>query len=117
MREYDDRVVFLHTVTPGSADHSYGIQVARMAGLPSDLTERATVILRKLEATDLSVQETDGTGPGRPGGSGLQLTLFEPQDDAMRKRIAALDIERMTPLEALAALAELQRNLRSKEEQ
>jgi DNA mismatch repair protein MutS len=117
VREYDDRVVFLHTVTPGSADHSYGIQVARMAGLPSDLTQRATVILRKLEATDLSVQESDGTSPGRPGRSGMQLTLFEPQDDAMRKKIAALDIERMTPLEALAALAELQRELRSKEEE
>jgi DNA mismatch repair protein MutS len=116
VREYDDRVVFLHTVTPGSADHSYGIQVARMAGLPAELTERATTILHRLEATDLTVQGPGQRAPGRLHGSGMQLTLFEPTDDALREKIALLKLESMTPLEAFTTLAELQKELRSKEE-
>ena len=116
VREYDDRVVFLHTVTPGSADHSYGIQVAQMAGLPADLTDRATAILHRLEATDLTVQGTAQTEGGRLRGGGMQLTLFEPQDDTVRRKIASLELETMTPLEALAALAELQKDVRSTKE-
>ena len=115
VREYDDRVVFLHTVTPGFADHSYGIQVAQMAGLPADLTERARAILQSLERSGLTVHGTQGAGDGPPPGGNMQLTLFEAQDDVLRRKIAALDIERMTPLEALSALAELQKHIRSKE--
>jgi DNA mismatch repair protein MutS len=111
VREYGDKVVFLHKVTPGSADHSYGIQVAQMAGLPDELTARAKAILRNLEGADLSV------GAGAPARRiakappEAQMTLFELKDDALRQEIRSLDIESMTPLEALQALADLKKRL------
>jgi len=115
VREYGDTVVFLHTVTPGSADHSYGIQVAQMAGLPDQVTERAKHILANLEGSELTVH----TGPaerraaGRIKPDGLQLTLFEMKDDALREELRRLDLERMTPLEALEKLTHWKRSLTS----
>jgi DNA mismatch repair protein MutS len=113
VREYGDKVVFLHKVTPGTADHSYGIQVAQMAGLPDELTARAKSILKNLEGADLSVH--DGAPPGsaarRIAAPEAQMTLFELKDDALREEIKALDIEKMTPLEALQKLSELKKRL------
>ena len=115
VREYDEKVVFLHTVTPGTADHSYGIQVAQMAGLPEEVTERAKTILRNLERSELTVH---GEGPGaaatrkvkgRVVPPAVQLTLFAPEDDELRRALDGLDVNAMTPLEALQALAELKR--------
>jgi DNA mismatch repair protein MutS len=115
VREYGDKVVFLHKVSPGFADHSYGIQVAQMAGLPAEVTDRAQSILRNLEGSDLSV-----TGPasaahpkGRIHAAEMQLTLFETQEDPLREALRALDINSMTPLDALRALAELKNKLSS----
>jgi len=113
VREYGDKVIFLHKVSPGSADHSYGIQVAQMAGLPGEVTDRAKAILRNLESSDLSVH--DGTEGGRPrrrvSSDSLQLTLFEARDDVLRQKLSSLDIDNMTPVEALKALAELKNTL------
>jgi DNA mismatch repair protein MutS len=115
VREYDDNVVFLHTVTPGFADHSYGIQVAQMAGLPEEITERAKAILRNLESSDLSLQGiSSGEGSsaqrkGRIRPPEVQLTLFEMQDDALRASLRAIDLNALTPLQALQKLAELQK--------
>ncbi len=129
VREYGDKVIFLHKVTPGFADHSYGIQVAQMAGLPEEVTERAKRILRNLEGSELSVH---GEKENRSGfvrkdsfggvqGSGksksakgriapeVQMTLFELKDDALREELKGIDIEKMTPLEALQKLAEMKR--------
>jgi DNA mismatch repair protein MutS len=122
VREYGDKVVFLHTVTPGFADHSYGIQVAQMAGLPEEITERAKRILRNLEGSELSVHgETDGRGEKPPAHGGrrgkgrivpdVQLTLFEMKDDALREELRTINVETMTPLEALQKLAELKNKL------
>ena len=108
VREYGDRVVFLHKVAPGFADHSYGIHVARMAGLPGELTDRAGAILRNLEGSELNVHG-DGKRRGRIAGGDVQMTLFELKDDALRAEIAALNVDAMTPLEALQALAALRR--------
>jgi DNA mismatch repair protein MutS len=107
VREYGDKVVFLHTVSPGTADHSYGIHVARMAGLPESVTDRAQQILSTLEGANLSVG--GGRHPSRPVGrpQEIQLTLFEGKDDALRAEIAAIDLNRLTPLEALQVLAAL----------
>jgi len=107
VREYGDKVVFLHTVSPGTADHSYGIHVARMAGLPESVTDRAQEILSTLEGANLSVGGGRGTSraAGRP--QEMQLTLFEAKDDALRAEIAGIDLDRLTPLEAMQVLAAL----------
>jgi DNA mismatch repair protein MutS len=112
VREYGDRVVFLHTVTPGSADHSYGIQVAQMAGLPDEVTDRARTILRNLEGSGLDPRaRTEGRrAPARAHAPEPQLTLFEMRDDRLRQTIRSLDLEHMTPLEALQVLAALKKS-------
>jgi len=116
VREYGDKVVFLHKVSPGFADHSYGIQVAQMAGLPGEVTDRAKTILRNLESSDLSVHDGDESGRsrGRIHPDTMQLTLFEARDDFLRQQLRSLDIDNMTPVEALKALADLKRSLHKK---
>jgi DNA mismatch repair protein MutS len=109
VREHGDRVIFLHKVTPGYADHSYGIQVAQMAGLPEEVTERAKQILRNLEGSELNVHTQ-----ARPGGEArrrmpparIEATLFD-KPDRLREELKNVEIEKMTPLEALKKLAEL----------
>ncbi|MGA7161249.1 MAG: DNA mismatch repair protein MutS [Bacteroidota bacterium] len=125
VREYGDKVVFLHTVTPGTADHSYGIQVAKMAGLPEELTERAKRILTNLEETQLRPHGTEEAGDLEDAlhlrASGrkkiapnteqkIQLTMFEMKDDELRATLNKLDIDSLTPLEALKLLAKLKEN-------
>jgi DNA mismatch repair protein MutS len=111
VREYGDKVIFLHKVTPGFADHSYGIQVAQMAGLPPEVTERAKKILSNLEGSDLTVHdEKKGQQErrrGRIAAADVQLTLFEMREDALREELNNIDIEKLTPLEALQKLAQL----------
>lgn len=115
VREYGDRVVFLHKVTPGFADHSYGIQVAQMAGLPDEVTDRAKIILKNLEGSELTVHgEISNRGraaKGRINQPEIQMTLFEMKDDALREELKKIDVEMITPLEALQKLAELKKRL------
>ena len=115
VREYGDKVVFLHKVAPGFADHSYGIHVARMAGLPPAVTERAQDILKNLEGSELSVHDETrgGRKKGRIAGGEVQMTLFELKDDALRDELVHLDLDALTPLEALQTLAALQKKARS----
>jgi len=111
VREWNDQVVFLRRIVPGPASHSYGIQVARLAGLPSPVIERAKEVLRNLEAGELDADgaprlahdsEGSSTGSASP-----QLTLFAGENDLIRERLAAVDIASLTPLEALNLLNEL----------
>jgi DNA mismatch repair protein MutS len=115
VREYGDRVVFLHKVTPGFADHSYGIQVAQMAGLPEEVTDRAKKILKNLEGSELTVHggasDAGGKTKGRIAQPEIQMTLFEMKDDALREELRMIDVEMMTPLEALQKLAELKKKV------
>jgi DNA mismatch repair protein MutS len=114
-REWRDDIVFLRQVEPGRSDRSYGIQVARLAGLPPATVARARTILAGLERDELS-------RGGRPSFSGAageiagQLGLFqeEPPSSAHRavaERIAEIDLDRLTPLEALVILGELKATL------
>jgi DNA mismatch repair protein MutS len=115
VREYEDRVIFLHKVTPGFADHSYGIQVAQMAGLPAEVTERAKDILRNLEGSDLNVHTQARPGSaakGRIAPPEIQMTLFDG-NDKLREDLQKLDIDGMTPLDALKKLAELKQKHKS----
>src|SRR5581483_2795982 len=97
VREVGDRVLFLHRMQPGGADRSYGIEVGRLAGLPDIVLARAREVLRRLEAENL-------VSSPRPV---EQLTVFAPEPHAAIKRLAELDLDRMTPLQALSVLAEL----------
>lgn len=111
VREYGDKIVFLHKVTAGFADHSYGIQVAQMAGLPEEITDRAKQLLKNLEGTDLTIhdqaRERLHRATPRVPEPDVQLTLFEMKDDALRAKLRGLDVNAMTPLEALKVLASL----------
>jgi len=111
VREYGDKVIFLHKVVPGFADHSYGIQVAQMAGLPEEITERAKKILRNLEESELNVYSSGKQIKGRIPPPDIQMTLFEVKDERLREDIRKLDVENMTPLEALQRLAELKKRV------
>ncbi len=111
-REWKDEIVFLRKIVPGRSDRSYGLQVARLAGIPRAVIDRAREILTALERDEL-------TRSGRPALSGTpsdpqrQLGLFQSPaaEDRLRRRLAALDLDHMTPLEALSLLAELKSDL------
>jgi len=114
VREYGDKVIFLHKVVPGSADHSYGIQVAQMAGLPEEVTDRAKDILKNLEDSELNVYSSGKKLKGRIPPPEIQMTLFEMKDERLREEIRELDVDKMTPLEALQKLAEIKKKLDEK---
>jgi DNA mismatch repair protein MutS len=111
VREYGDKVIFLHKVVPGSADHSYGIQVAQMAGLPEEVTDRAKSILKNLEESELNVYSSGKKVRGRIPPPEIQMTLFEMKDERLREEIRKLEVDKMTPLEALQKLAEIKKKL------
>lgn len=111
VREYGEKVVFLHKVVPGFADHSYGIQVAQMAGLPEEVTERAKKILKNLEGSELTLSGEGKQAERSRIGDEIQMTMFEMKDDALRNELRGLEIEKMTPLEALEKLAELRKRV------
>ncbi|OGU56744.1 MAG: DNA mismatch repair protein MutS [Ignavibacteria bacterium RBG_13_36_8] len=115
VREYDDKVIFLHKVTPGGADHSYGIQVGQMAGLPSFVTNRAKEILHNLESKELTPYEIKKAKIEKFRNTDkMQINLFEFKDDRLRKEISEIPINGMTPLEALNKLNELKKKLEDK---
>jgi DNA mismatch repair protein MutS len=113
VREYEDKVIFLHKVSPGQADHSYGIQVAQMAGLPRFVTNRAKEILINLESKELTPYEMkkEKLKKLKPEEDN-QIGLFEFRDDKLRGEINEIEIERLTPLEALNKLNELKKKVK-----
>ena len=109
-REWKEDIIFLHKIVPGRSDRSYGIQVARLAGLPRAVVDRAREILTALERDELARGGRPSVSAS-PSTSQQQLGLFQaPPDDHLRERIAALDVDRMTPIEALSLLAELKKD-------
>ena len=100
VKEAGDRIIFLHKVEPGKADRSYGIEVARLAGLPASVIERAREVLRQHELT-----------PQREIAAPVQIRLFEPGSDEIKEKIRALKIDEMRPVEALRFLEALQRDI------
>lgn len=108
VKEAGDQIIFLRKVEPGRADRSYGIEVARLAGLPVHVIERAREILALHEKTEHAVTEELAPRQGGP----MQIMLFEPVNHEIADRIRALKIDELRPIEALQLLSELQRELR-----
>ncbi len=126
VQEHDGKVIFLRTLVPGGADHSYGIEVARMAGLPEVVIRRAKEVLHHLEAHNVA-EEISSEGTASPSGDGAlpetrpaSAASVAPPEPALpaaahadpvlieiMDRLEDFDPDRMTPIEALMALAEL----------
>ncbi len=110
-REWNEEIRFLYRVLEGSADRSYGIQVARLAGLPPEVIGRAREVLHNLEANELDregVPRIAGEG-ARPAGEPRQIQLFAEAEDPLREALKTCRPEEMTPLQALNLLADLKR--------
>jgi DNA mismatch repair protein MutS len=110
VKETGGGIVFLRKVEPGAADRSYGIEVAKLAGLPSEVIERAREVLEEHESAEqrLSDQLANDDLKPRPA---AQLTIFTALSQPVVERLRAVDLDKLTPLEALNLLAELKREL------
>lgn len=116
VREFGDKVVFLHKVSPGRADHSYGIQVGQMAGLPLFVTNRAKEVLRNLESKELTPYEVRKEKLKIMAQKNEnQINMFEIKDDKLRGEIDKIEIEKLTPIDALNKLNELKKRVKNDE--
>ena len=119
VREVGDQVLFLHRLQPGGADRSYGVEVGRLAGLPAPVIARAREVLALLEGEQL-VPALQGGRPLRPASARSstppsdQLTLFASAPDPAIEELRGIDADAMTPLQALALLARLSSDVRSR---
>jgi DNA mismatch repair protein MutS len=109
VKEAGDHIIFLRKVEPGKADRSYGIEVARLAGLPLSVIERARDVLKLHERTEHAVTgelaKAEDDGP-------VQIQLFEPVGYSIAGRIRELNLDQLRPIEALQLLSELQKELK-----
>jgi DNA mismatch repair protein MutS len=127
VKEWEDRIIFLRRVAAGSADKSYGLHVARLAGLPAAVVERAGEVLANLEAQEYDLAgrprlaKPRGRGQAAVAasnvadahalGSPAQLQLFAGAEEAVARALRAADLERMTPIDALNLLHDLKQRL------
>jgi DNA mismatch repair protein MutS len=105
VREWKDKIIFMHKIVPGGSDDSYGIYVAKLAGIPESVIQRSKAILSELEI---------GT-PNPYAREDRQLNLFAPahtsETDELRAALEEIDINTLTPIEALKKLDELKKKL------
>ena len=118
IREWNDRIIFLRKLVPGGTSRSYGIEVARIAGLPDEVLKRAKEILDNLEGDELDEAGRPRLAHGPPEidkRGAAQLSLFGSQDRRLKEMIRDLDISTLTPLEALIELNKLKEYVGSEE--
>ncbi|MBP5259521.1 MAG: DNA mismatch repair protein MutS [Paludibacteraceae bacterium] len=125
VREMDGRVIFLRKLVPGGSEHSFGIHVARLAGMPKSIVSRADQVLKELEDTHQEGPSSHKTVPqAKPVGemtghrAGMQLSLFQLDDPILsqiRDEILHADINNLTPIEALNKLSEIKKILTGRE--
>jgi DNA mismatch repair protein MutS len=108
IKETPNGIVFLYTIEPGAASKSYGIEVARLAGLPAAVIERAKHVLRQHEKQERKNVQVETVAEPEP----MQLTIFTPLSQRIVDRLEATDINSLTPLQALNLLEELQQELK-----
>jgi len=112
VKETPNEIIFLRRVEPGSADKSYGIEVARLAGLPRSVIERAREVLKKHEQSEHQLSETLSPGAaGLANGTGPQEVLFTPLDRAVLDRLREANLDDLKPLDALNLLADLKKQI------
>ena len=120
VREVDGKVIFLRKLERGGSEHSFGIHVARIAGMPKSIVRRAETILKQLEADNAQVGAVAKPSAEKIGGSrsGMQLSFFQLDDPVLcqvRDEILGLDINNLTPVEALNKLNEIKKIVTGKE--
>jgi len=108
VKEAAGGIVFLHNIEPGAASKSYGIEVAKLAGLPPVVIERAKRVLKQHERQErFAAAEVQEAQP-----EPMQLTIFTPLSQRIVDRVEAVDVNALTPLQALNLLEELQQELK-----
>ena len=110
VKEIDGKVVFLRKLVEGGSEHSFGIHVAKLAGLPKWIVKRADEVLRQLEAANSQERMTESLQSMPMAGQGVQLSLFQLDDPVLsqvRDQILDLDINNLTPMEALNKLHDI----------
>jgi len=113
VQEAGSEIIFLRRVEPGSANKSYGIEVARLAGLPGEVISRAREILRRHEQSEEKLSHELSPGAGSGDGAPLaQQTAFTAIDESVLDAIRRAELNGLTPLEAMNLLAALQKQLR-----
>lgn len=113
VKEVDGRILFLRKLMPGGSEHSFGIQVAEMAGIPQDVCSRARELLAHFESRRMDQKEAAASIRFSENKQ-IQLNMFELKDEdtlKIRRILSGCDIDRMTPVEALLKLQEIQREL------
>ncbi|MBN1967922.1 MAG: DNA mismatch repair protein MutS [Candidatus Delongbacteria bacterium] len=108
VKEYGDEVIFLRKIVKGFAKSSFGIYVAKLAGLPNKVIKRANEILGNLEKNSLTPDEKPKLAQ-KKNSHEFQLSLFEADNDPLRDKLSAIDVNNMTPLDALNYINELKK--------
>jgi DNA mismatch repair protein MutS len=112
VKETPNEIIFLRHVEPGSASKSYGIEVARLAGLPRSVIERAREVLKRHEQSEHELSERLTPGAtGDPASNAAQEVLFTPIDREVLDRLRATDLDQLTPIDALTLLAALKKQI------
>jgi DNA mismatch repair protein MutS len=111
VEETPNEIVFLRRVEEGSADKSYGIEVARLAGLPRAVIERAREILQRHEQSEHQLSETLAPPPGAGNGAGKQQLLFTPLDREVIEALRSADLDNLRPIDALNLLAKMKKQI------
>jgi len=106
VREWADEVVFLHRILPGGTDKSYGIHVAKLAGIPKSILERAREILQELEAAFQKEATSEHLARHKTKDPDAD-TLFVQRHKSVLDRLASMDINRLTPIEAINLLSQI----------
>jgi DNA mismatch repair protein MutS len=115
VREWEDEIIFLRKIIEGGADKSYGIHVARLAGMPKEVIQRSKVILANLEAETLDINgkpKFASINKNKKGFKQKQLTLFNSPENLVTEEIKNLDISKITPIDALNKLHKLKEKLK-----
>ena len=112
VKEVDNKVIFLRKLVPGGSNHSFGIHVARMAGMPKSVVKRANNILGELEKSNRQGDLTKPMDDISHNREGMQMSFFQLDDPVLTKirdEIVTLDVDNLTPLEALNKLNDIKR--------
>jgi len=107
VREWNDKIIFLRKVVPGGSSRSYGIQVARLAGMPIPVIERAKEILLNLERGELNEAGMPRLASSKNAQQTMNQMNLLGEKDTLKEGLRQMDVNKMTPVEALVKLSQL----------